>query len=47
MENNSFLWNAFINTGCIKAYLVYKNAEKRAGMRSEEARWQPSAPKVS
>ena len=47
MGINSFLWQAFLDTGDIKAYLLYKNAVKYEKNKGEEARWQASAPRVS
>lgn len=44
MGINSFLWQAFLDTGDIKAYLLYKKVQKNRG---EEAKWQTSAPKAS
>ena len=47
MGINSFLWQAFVNTGDIKAYLLYKSVQKQVKNGGEEAKWQASAPKVS
>lgn len=42
-----FLWQAFLDTGDIKAYLLYKDAQKHEKTRGEETGWQASAPKES
>ncbi len=47
MENNSFLWQTFLDTGDIKAYLLYKDAIKHEKTRGEDVKCQASAPKVS
>ena len=47
MESNSFLWQAFLDTGDIKAYLLYKNAVKYEKNRGEEDKWLSSPPRVS
>ena len=47
MGINSFLWQTFLDTGDIKAYLLYKNAVKYEKNKGEEAKWLSSAPRVS
>lgn len=46
MEKNSFLWQVFVDTGEIEAYLLYKDMEKTVNAQEEEAKWQTSEPKV-
>ena len=46
MESNSFLWQTFLDTGDIKAYLLYKSAVKNEKNRGEEEKWLSSAPKA-
>ena len=46
MEQNSFLWQVFIDTGEIDAYLMYKDMENLKNSREEDAKWQTSEPKV-
>ena len=47
MGIHSFLWQTFLDTGNIKAYLMYKNAVKYEKNRREESEWHSSAPRVS
>ena len=47
MGINSFLWQAFLDTGDIKAYLLYKDAVKYEKNRGEEDKWLSSASRVS
>lgn len=47
MGVHSFLWQAFLDTGDIRAYLLYKSAVRQEKNRGEEYKWQTSVPKVS
>lgn len=47
MELKTILWRAFLDTGDIDVYLLYKTTDDTVKTREEDYVWQTSEPKAS